>query len=98
MPNFAPLLFNKLLSPFYSSILKPNLDLRLRQTQLFREIKPLTTHHVLLARKLSFQALELLDGKDGTHAFWLFDGPVCFFAPCKESSYGASQEKQLNKI
>ena len=97
LSNFAPLLLNKLFSPFYSAILKPNFHLRFSQTQLLGEIKPLSSHHVLLACKLSFQALELFDGKDGAHALWFLVGPICFVAVWEESSCGVNREKQLKK-
>ena len=84
--NFTSLLFNELFPPFYSSILKPDFHLSFRQSQLLGKIKPLSSDHILLACELSFQALQLLHGKDGAHAFRLFDGPICFVPAAEQSS------------
>ena len=84
--NFTSLLFNELFPPFYSSILKPDFHLSFRQSQLLGKIEPLPSDHILLACELSFQALQLLHGKNGAHAFRLFDGPICFVAAGEQSS------------
>lgn len=88
LPDLIPFLLYELFPPFYSTILKPNFDLSFCQSKLFWQIKPLPSHHVLLACKLSLQALQLLHGKNRAHAFWFLTGPVDFIALWDEISCG----------
>lgn len=60
-----------LLSPLYSSILEPNLDLSLSEIKRSSEIVSFSSNHVLLPFKLLFKSFELFWGKNCSYSLGL---------------------------
>ena len=59
-----------LFSPFYSSVLEPNLNLCFSQIKRGGEVMSLRSHHVLLSIKFFLQSLELFGCENCANSLW----------------------------